>query len=156
QSIRGEEIMAAQIALLGPGNQKYYLGDYYSPDFRVGIKSDFGASDRYYRKTTVGDKNDLQVYSGMAAYSVISLPEGEYSVIASAYYNQQYTNVQDFIYPTNNYKKFYLAAGEVLYIGDIAASTTGCVDTDKFSQAKDFIAYAYPMLATKLTFRPLD
>lgn len=156
QSIRGKEIMAAQVVLLGPEGQKYYLGDYYSPDFRVGIKLDLGASDRYYRKTTVGDKNDFQVYSGMAAYSVISLSEGEYSIIASAYYNKEYTNVKDFMYQANHYKKFHLSAGEVLYIGDIAASTSSCAATDNFNQAKEFVAYAYPNLSAKLTFRPLN
>lgn len=156
QSIRGKDIMAAQVVLLSLEDQKYYLGDYYSPDFRDGIKLDLGASDRYYRKTTVGDKSDFQVYKGMAAYSVISIPAGEYSVIASAYYNNEYTNVQDSMYQANHYKRFHLSAGEVLYIGNIAASTSSCAATDKFVQAKEFVAYAYPNLSAKLTFRPLN
>jgi hypothetical protein len=155
QSIRGKEVMAAQVVLLGPDNQKYYLGDYYTPDFRIGIKSDFGASERQLRKMKVGDKGDFQVYSGMPAYNLLSIPQGEYTIIASAFYDKKNTKIETFAYEPIYYKKFFLAAGEVLYIGDIAASASTCLTEDKFKQAKDYIEISHPEIAKKLVFKQI-
>lgn len=162
QAFHGKDklLVAAQVVLVGPDSQQYYLGDYYSPDHshsRVsinGIFFDFNKEPRQARTAKVGNKGDFKVYNNMPAYSLLSLPQGEYQIVASAYYKKDGSADKEFRYEPINYKKFHIAAGEVAYIGDIAALTSSAKMVDKFAQAQEYMDIAYPEIGHKLLFKP--
>jgi hypothetical protein len=146
--------IAAQVILSNQYGNKYYLGDYY----QVGI------FDGENRRLKVGNKGQLEVYPGMAAYSIVCLPAGEYKIIGYAYYeNIDKAGVsasdirirEGFLHSSQITKSFIINPQDVVYIGDIGVSKGDLIIENKSQEVQEFIDIAYPSIAQKLRFKPI-
>ena len=135
-----KRVDAAQIILLSTDNNKeYYLGDKYI----VSLNSK-------HRRLKVGNKGDLQVYDGMPAYSVISIPHGEYLIIGAVFYKNEsgsFNLTKPKYFNSNEHKKFSIHPEEAVYIGDINVYGYHIDIDNKFNEAQEYVDISYPRLA---------
>ena len=143
----GKVLYGSQVILNGPDNQKgkYYLGDNFYPSKATNLFG-FPSSDKIRIKT--GKSSMLQVYEGMAAYSVLTIPSGVYKITGRAYFNDGEYN-----YKSSAIKSFYIKSNEVVYVGDINVDVDNIEISNNSSEAQQYMNIVYPRIANKLIFR---